>query len=98
MCLTQWCDMVTGSTLNVCSQYLQDELQCCSQSDEGALGFRFANDITLGIEDFPSLLNQYEDLLIALFGKCYIGLELMINFTKLVRLTPQQLSCSTVAG
>ena len=67
--------MFTGSTLNVCSQYLEDELQCCSQSDEDTLGFRFADDITLGNAEVRSLLDQYEELLVALFGKCCIGLE-----------------------
>ena len=58
----------------------------------------FANDITLGNAEVRLLLDQYEELLIALFGKCYIDLELMINFTKPVRLTPQQLSYNIVAG
>ena len=79
MCLTQWCDMVTGSTLNVSSQYLQDDLQrCCSQSEKDSLGFRFVSDTSFGNTGFLPLQNQYEDLLIALFGKFYIGLELMI--------------------
>ena len=78
MCLTQWCDMVTGSTLNVCSQYLEDELQCCSQWNEDSLGYRIASDTSFSNTDFPPLRNHYEDLLISLFGKFYIGLELMI--------------------
>ena len=59
----------TGSTLNVCSQYLQDELQCCSQSDEDALGIRLSYDTVLGTEIDALSETSYRELISAVLGK-----------------------------
>ena len=65
----------TGSTLNVCSRYLQDELQCCSQSDEDVLGMRLNStvryNVTLGSE-LQSLQANYGSLIAALSSKFYV--------------------------
>ena len=79
----------TGSTLNVCSQYLQDELQCCSQSDEDALGMTLNDDIIyLGI-DLRNLQVRLEATImnyVALSSKFYIAIDFMHDLLMGVRL------------
>ena len=59
-----------GSTLNVCSQYLEDELQCCSQSDEHELGIRLSYDTVMGTEIDALLATSYRELVTVVLGKC----------------------------
>lgn len=67
----------TGSTLNVCAEDFEGNLQCCSQSDEDALGMTLNTairyNVTLGIElqQLQTRTMNYE----ALSSKFYTGTD-----------------------
>lgn len=73
----------TGSTLAVCSRYLQDELQCCSQSDEEVLGMTLntaIRHVSLGSE-LLALQASYGNLITALSSKLHILLLAILILT-----------------
>lgn len=55
----------------MCSQYLQDKLQCCSQSDEDTLGIRLSDDIVLGTEIDALRETRYRELINPVLGKLH---------------------------
>ena len=69
----------TGTTLTVCSRYLDNDLQCCSPSDEDALGMTLSaeiNTVPLGMQ-LDTLLSNATDLETALSCKFYIGITII---------------------
>ena len=73
--------VATGSMLNVCPE---DELQCCSQSDEDALGMTLSSafrNVTLG-DEFEALMFNATNLYTALSSKLYVFNDVLTRVCK----------------